>query len=69
MKKRKDMELKADYKAVANILKLMVNQNCKEGFKWYPEADPKLGANIFSINQAIKLLENTKSEGIRIEET
>lgn len=63
------MELKADYKAVANILKLMVNQNCKEGFKWYPEADPKLGANIFSINQAIKLLENTKSEGIRIEET
>lgn len=34
------MELKADYEAVANILKLMVNQNCKEGFKWYPEADP-----------------------------
>ena len=62
------MTIEFNYKEAANLLKLFVNAQCEDGFKWYPEAKPIAELNIFSINAAIKLLENTQSEKMIVEE-
>lgn len=45
-------------KRAANLLKHIVNLQCKDGFKWFPEVGEM--PNNFDIQQAIKILDEAK---------
>ena len=52
-------------KNVANYLKCIINQNCKDGFKWYPEATaPTL--SVMDLAYAIEILEAAPNKDVRI---
>lgn len=52
-------------KNVANLLKLMVNERCEDGFLWYPEAKVAK-VSLYEINTAIKVLEEQEDMQIEI---
>lgn len=52
---------------VANYLKCIVNKMCKEGFKWYPEAEEKAEMGLWDINYAIEILEQAEVEIATVE--
>lgn len=49
-------------KRVANLLKVMVNQTCEDGFQWYTDIGEM--PTIFDINHAIHILDNMDTEAI-----
>lgn len=59
-------EIKANYKEVANLLKNIVNDNCVDGFKWFPEATRPVNITVFDLTMAIQVLDNTEDTTIAI---
>lgn len=64
----KNHQISASCKRVANYLKCLINQNCKDGFLWYPEASTEEGVSIFDLNYAIEVLEGQKDKILTISE-
>lgn len=65
-----DMTLKISCKAVSNFLKGIINENCEEGFKWFPEVDGvHLEASAWDLLYAISVLDKAEDQSMAIEVT
>lgn len=51
------MKIEINFKNTANVLKLLVNNQCVDGFKWFKDVPESASANIFELVEAIRLLE------------
>ena len=59
------MTITISCKNVANLLKGIVNQQCEDGFKWYPDVKP-VGVSLFDLTEAIRLLEQQEDKTFEV---
>ena len=52
------MTIEFNPKKAANLLKAIVNKSCEDGFLWYQNIGEM--PNLFDINEAIKILEQSE---------
>lgn len=60
------MVIEINPKRVANLLKIIVNQQCEDGFLWYPNIGEM--PTLFDINEAIRVLESMEAITVEVEE-
>lgn len=60
------MKIEIDFKHTANVLKMLVNNQCVDGFKWFKDVPESVSANIFELVEAIRLLEEQPVKTITI---
>lgn len=58
------MTIEFNPKKAANLLKEIVNQSCEDGFLWYPNIGEM--PNLYDINEAIKILEQSEIKTMEI---
>ena len=59
------MTVQANYKEVANLLKIIVNNQCKKGEEWFPDVK-HANMSVWDLSRAIQVLENAKDEPLTV---
>ena len=59
--------MKRSCKSIVTFLKGVINANCEEGFKWFPEVDEEdVNVSVIDMLYAIEILEKANDQKLKV---